>query len=207
LIDEADGLLKDSRGNDNLELRSIINASHTKDFAYVPRCIEKTHEVKKFSTWAPKAIALIGRMPDSMMDRSIQIPLDRAEDCWLPMLAIAEVAGGDWPLLARKAAVALSADTDDADTFATKLLRALKQDFIDQDETDADGFQLTTDICDHLNKDKEAPWADFKNGMTPEILARNLGRHKVKSDRVMHEGNRVRGFYWQKLKPIFDRYL
>jgi Protein of unknown function (DUF3631)/Domain of unknown function (DUF3854) len=257
LLDEADGLLKDAKGNDNLELRSIINAAHTRDFAYVPRCIDKTHEVKKFSTWAPKAIALIGRMPDSMMDRSIPISLrrktkaetvariretspevfaelrskiarfvqdqgnaigahsptlpaglnDRAEDCWLPLFAIADVAGGDWPTLARKAALALSADTDDADTFLTKLLRALKQDFEDQGENHDQGFQLTGDICDHLNRDKEAPWANLKNQMTPEMLARNLSRHKIKSERITLNGQQVRGFYWKKLKPVFDRFL
>jgi hypothetical protein len=38
LIDEADGLLKDSKGNDNVELRSGINAGHTREFARVPRC-------------------------------------------------------------------------------------------------------------------------------------------------------------------------
>jgi Protein of unknown function (DUF3631) len=39
---------------------------------------------------------------------------DRAEDCWSPLFAIADIAGGNWPDLARKAALALSADTDDS---------------------------------------------------------------------------------------------
>ena len=181
LIDEADGILKDSRGHDNLELRSVINSGHTRDMAYVPRCVGETHDVTKFSTWAPKAIALIGKMPDSMFDRAVPIPMrrktkaeqvariretaqaifdelrseivrfvednaqkiaqhtpalpaglnDRAEDSWLPLLAIADIAGGDFPNLTRKAALALSADTDDADTLVTKLLRALNSDFED----------------------------------------------------------------------------
>jgi len=70
LVDEADGVLKDSRGHDNLELRSVINSGHTRDMAYVPRCVGEAHDVQNLSTWAPKAIALIGRMPDSMMDRA-----------------------------------------------------------------------------------------------------------------------------------------
>jgi hypothetical protein len=257
LIDEADGILKDSRGHDNLELRSVINCGHTREMAYVQRCVGDSHDVQNFSTWAPKAIALIGKMPDSMMDRSIPIPMkrktkaetvfriretqqnvfeelrrkivrfcedhghkigkllpklpaglnDRAEDCWLPLFSIADVAGGNWPDLARKAALALSADVDDADTFATKLLKALKQDFIDEREDHDQGFQITTNICDHLNNDKEAPWANFKNQMTPELLAKYLGRYKIKSEQIMFSGNRVRGFYWKKLKPILDRYL
>jgi hypothetical protein len=89
----------------------------------------------------------------------------------------------------------------------TKLLKALKQDFIDEGEDNEQGFQSTTDICDHLNKDKEAPWADFKKEMTPELLARHLARYKVKSQRVMVNGQRDRGFPWKKLEPIFNRYL
>jgi hypothetical protein len=257
LIDEADGVLKDSKGHDNLELRSVINSGHTREMAFVLRCVGETHDVQKFSTWAPKAIALIGRMPDSMMDRSVPIPLkrktkaetvariretpdtvfaelrskivrfcqdhgsqigqavptlpaglnDRAEDCWLPLLAIADVAGGKWPQEARNAALALSADTDDADTFTTKLLKALKEDFEDKGENHDQGFQLSGDICTHLNAYTEAPWANLQNQMTPELLARNLGRYKVKSEQITLNGNRVRGFRWLKLEPIFARYL
>jgi len=132
---------------------------------------------------------------------------DRAEDCWSP-LAIADIAGGNWPELARKAAVALSADTDDTESFATKLLRALKEDFEEHHLDHVGGFQLSTDICDHLNNDTEAPWANtakFKNKMTPELLAKKLAPYKIKSERPDHDG--PRGFYWHKLKPVFDRYL
>jgi putative DNA primase/helicase len=257
LIDEADRLLKDSKGNDNVELRSVINAGHTREFARVPRCVGENNDVQHFSTWAPKALALIGRMPDSMMDRSIPIQMrrkatsetvarlretpqavfdelrskivrfvqdnadkiaqrvptlpaginDRAADCWLPMLAIADIAGGDWPDLARKAAVALSADSDEADTFTTKLLRSLKQDFIDEAEDHIGWWEFTNDICAHLNQANEAPWANYKNQLTPELLAKTLRRYKLKSQQETINGRRGRGFYWENLQPVFDRYL
>ena len=60
LIDEADTFLKD-----NDEMRGIINSGHTKDTAYVIRTEGDNYEPKKFSTWAPKAIAMIGDMPDT----------------------------------------------------------------------------------------------------------------------------------------------
>ena len=123
------------------------------------------------------------------------------------MLAIAEAAGGIWPNLASKAALELSKDTDDADTFATKLLKALKQDFENEGEAHDQGFQLTTNICEHLNQDREAPWANFKNQMTAELLAKNLRRYKVQSEQITLNSKQVRGFYWKKLQPIFDRYL
>jgi hypothetical protein len=260
LIDEADGILKDQHGNDNLALRSVINAGHTRASARVPRCVGDSHDVQLFSVWAARAIALIGRMPDSMMDRAIEAALrrktkneqvarirdtsekvfeelrskivrfvqdngtaisqlvpafpmgldDRAEDCWFPMLAIAEVIGGNWPELTRKAALALSgARNDDDDTFSAKLLRALQEDFLNENQNGATGFEGSEDICTHLNEDKEAPWAGskFRKGMTPELLAKNLARYKVKSERITLGGQKVRGFHWKHLKPIFDRYL
>jgi hypothetical protein len=259
LIDEADGILKNSKGDDNLELRTVINSGYSRAFAFVPRCEGDDHAVRYFSTWSAKAIALIGRMPDSMADRSIRIEMkrkaksdttsklretplnvfdelkskivrfvednsdairavvpsfpsglnDRAEDCWTPLFAIAEVAGGNWPDLSWRAAIALSADSDDSDTFNSKLLRALKEDFETNQQAHASGFQATTDICDHLNQDKEAPWhgPKYKNGMTEELLASRLRRYKIKSDRPTINNKQVRGFCWSKLEPVFDRYL
>jgi len=258
LIDEADGMLRDNRGHDNLELRNVINSSHLRDHAFTLRCVGENHDPRRFSTWAPKAIALIGKMPDSMMDRAIPIPMkrktkaetvariqdsspqvfaelrskivrfvqdygekiathkpvlpaglnDRAEDCWSPLLAIADIAGGNWPDLARKAALALSSDADnDADTFRTAILRAVKKAFENANENTPSGFLSTADICAELNSDDEAPWADFRNKMTKELLARNLRPFKVKSEQVTVGGQRQRGFFWKKLEPVFNRYL
>jgi hypothetical protein len=77
LIDEADNLFKDSQGNDNAELRTVINSGHTRDHAWVPRCVGDQYEVQNFSTWSPKVIALVGKLPDSMFDRSIAVQLQR----------------------------------------------------------------------------------------------------------------------------------
>ena len=72
LIDEADSFLKD-----NEELRGIINSGHTRELAYVIRTVGDDHEPRKFSTWCPKAIALIGKLPPTLHDRAIEIPLVR----------------------------------------------------------------------------------------------------------------------------------
>ena len=39
---------------------------------------------------------------------------DRAADTWEPLIAVADLAGGRWPELARHAAVVLTADRDQA---------------------------------------------------------------------------------------------
>ena len=72
LIDEADTFLRD-----NDELRGILNASHRKATAYVLRTVGDEHEPALFMTWCAKAIALIGKLPGTLEDRAIQIPMKR----------------------------------------------------------------------------------------------------------------------------------
>ncbi len=72
LIDEADTFLRNSD-----ELRGVINSGHTRDMAFVIRSVGDDNEPRKFTTWAPKAIALIGKMPPTLTDRSIVIKMRR----------------------------------------------------------------------------------------------------------------------------------
>jgi hypothetical protein len=72
LIDEADTFL---HGND--ELRGILNSGHTKSTAYVIRTVGDEHEPKLFPTFAPIAIGMIKRPPDTLLDRSVVIRLQR----------------------------------------------------------------------------------------------------------------------------------
>ena len=52
---------------------------------------------------------------------------DRAADCWRPLLAIADVAGGDWPLRARAAAIAMSGEETDIDSASVLLLKDIHE--------------------------------------------------------------------------------
>lgn len=72
LIDEADTFLA---GNE--ELRGIINSGHRRAGAYVIRTVGDEHEPRTFCTWAAKAIALIGAMPDTLEDRAFNIRMQR----------------------------------------------------------------------------------------------------------------------------------
>jgi hypothetical protein len=71
LIDEADTFLKE-----NDELRGILNTGHRRG-GQVLRTVGDDHEPRQFSTWAPAAIAMIGRLPDTLNDRSVVINLRR----------------------------------------------------------------------------------------------------------------------------------
>lgn len=72
LIDEADTFLKQSD-----DLRGILNSGHTRSTAFVLRTVGDEHKPKAFNTWGAKAIALIGKLPDTLHDRSIVIQLKR----------------------------------------------------------------------------------------------------------------------------------
>jgi putative DNA primase/helicase len=72
LIDEADTFL-----GQNEELRGVINSGHLKSSAHVLRCEGDDHKPVPFSTWCPKALAMIGSPPDTIFDRSVVVPLRR----------------------------------------------------------------------------------------------------------------------------------
>ena len=72
LIDEADTFLRD-----NNELRGILNSGHQRRNAYVVRTVGEDHEPKRFRTWGPKAVALIGKLPATLSSRAIHIEMRR----------------------------------------------------------------------------------------------------------------------------------
>jgi len=72
LVDEADSFL---RFND--ELRGILNSGHTRDTAFVIRTVGDDHKPQSFNTWGAKAIACIGKLQDTLMDRAVEIRLER----------------------------------------------------------------------------------------------------------------------------------
>lgn len=72
IIDEGDTFIKD-----NNELRGVLNSGHAREMAYVIRSAGDDHEPRQFSTWAPMAIAVIGKLPATLRSRSIEIPMQR----------------------------------------------------------------------------------------------------------------------------------
>ncbi len=72
LIDEADAMF---RQND--DLRTLVNAGFTKSAAQVVRIVGDDNEPRLFTVYAPKAIALIGSLPDTIESRSVIIRMRR----------------------------------------------------------------------------------------------------------------------------------
>jgi hypothetical protein len=74
LIDEADTFLKD-----NQELRGILNSGH-KATGSVIRAVEVDGEwvPRRFRTFSPCAVAMIGRLPGTLEDRAVPVQMRRA---------------------------------------------------------------------------------------------------------------------------------
>lgn len=72
LVDEGDTFLTLSE-----ELRGILNSGYTRSGAAVIRTVGESFEPRAFSTWGPKVLAAIGKLPSTVMDRSIVIAMQR----------------------------------------------------------------------------------------------------------------------------------
>lgn len=245
LIDEGDLLIKTSE-----EWRLLLNAGHTKDSAGVIRCVGDDHQPRQFSTWCPKAVAAIGRLPATLEDRSIIITLqrkkpqdnvkrldylalqaikpltqkfmrwkldleaqhngpwkmpsapsaldDRAADCWGPLLALADLAGGDWPERARRAAIAISGGKEEAEMGAL-LLKDCVEVF------GAAERLSTSELIERLCRLELAPWRTFCRGrpITPRRLASMLKEFGISP----HKWETSNGYLREDFLPIVERYF
>ena len=72
MLDEADTYLRDDD-----ELRGVVNSSQRRSSAFILRCVGDDHEPRRFVTWCPKIISGIGGLPDTVLDRSIVVRLER----------------------------------------------------------------------------------------------------------------------------------
>lgn len=99
LIDEADSFLAR-----NDELRGVLNSGHGRDAAVVIRTVGENHESRTFSTWCPKAIALIGKLPETLEDRAIVLAMRRKTPEEKVERFRAKTVAGELEILRRQAA-------------------------------------------------------------------------------------------------------
>ena len=74
LLDELDAVFRD-RSDKYEEVRAVINAGHRRG-ATVPRSVpgpKNSWVVKHFPVFGPKALAGIGKLPDTVTDRAIPV--------------------------------------------------------------------------------------------------------------------------------------
>lgn len=255
LVDEADTIFGPKAKSDNEDLRGILNAGHQRNRPSIRFNVNK-NAVEKLETFAMAALAGIGDMPDTIMDRAVVVRMrrrapgetvspyrtrrdrpsledlasrlnewardnlaalvdsapdmpveDRAADTWEPLVAIADLAGGDWPERARLAAKGFTEahDADDADAnLSMRLLSDLRQVF-----GDAQALHSAT-ILERLHGIEDAPWSDFYGKLfDARALSRRLKPYGITPKDVREDGtgpNR-KGYSREQLWDAWKRYL
>jgi hypothetical protein len=257
LLDESDAAFGGNKEYAEA-LRGVLNSGHRRG-GKTTVCVGQGANItfKDFSVFSAKAIAGIGKLPDTVADRAIPIRLerrapdervdrfrrrevepqaqqlrqrlnaltevaealledahpalpdeldDRAWDGVEPLLAIAELAGGDWPVATRAACVELygGRQIEDEST-GVQLLADIREVFGDDDRLS------TRDLLDRLNDLDESPWCEwFGKALTSRGLAKLLDRYGIKSRKVRFEegarGTR-QGFKREQFEDTWNRYV
>jgi hypothetical protein len=129
---------------------------------------------------------------------------DRAADCWEPLIAIADVAGGDWPRRARRAAVYHTESApEETETKGVELLNHVREAF------DTDDKVWTIDLLQRLHERDESPWKEMNGGkpLNDRGLAIRLKAYGIKSRDVWIGGKTKKGYYAEDFHSDWNRYL
>ena len=134
---------------------------------------------------------------------------DRRQEAWDPLLAIARHAGGDWPRLAREAAVALAnRAADPAEEAHGHLLLGELHAMFNDGSTNA---LASRDICRSLNDNEELPFAHYRRfeGIDPTGLAKLLRPYGIRPKNVPSPGStrQVKGYEVDQFSETWGRYL
>jgi Protein of unknown function (DUF3631) len=130
---------------------------------------------------------------------------DRAQDSWELLIAIAEVAGGEWPQKAREAALALSGGAEPDDSARTQLLADIRSVF---EEKECE--RITSEaLVGALVAMPDKPWRECNRGkeLTQNLLARRLKPFGI-APKTMRTGTGTpKGYLRESLEESFNRYL
>lgn len=132
--------------------------------------------------------------------------VDRTADVWEPLVAVADVAGGDWPRRARSACLHLAtAGRTGEPSLGIRLLADLRDIWTDLGDRD---HAHTDALLDGLHGMDEAPWSDLRGRpMDARALARMLRKYDIGSKSV-RVGDRVaKGYDRADLADAWSRYL
>jgi hypothetical protein len=130
---------------------------------------------------------------------------DRAQDVWEALLAIADLAGKDWPARAHRAAIALSSGEErEDDSLTVTLLRDVHAFF----SSNGHDRIKTADLLEHLHAVEESPWGDwYGKTLSAHGLSRLLKPYRIRTMPVKVDGETVRGYKVEQFADAFSRVL
>jgi hypothetical protein len=257
LLDESDAAFGGNKEYAET-LRGILNTGHRRGGS-ASCCTGQgaTISYRNFSTFCPKAIAGIGKLPETVADRAFPIRLkraapsevverfrlrdvgaeatalredveawgltiadrlsearpelpdalsDRQQDGAEPLLAIAGMAGGEWPQVTRRALVELCAEAQAADDSTGKLLLAdIRQVF----EHGGVNRLPSAELASQLAEIETSPWGEWSQGrpLTTTKLARLLRPFAIFPHSIRVDDKTPKGYEREDFQDAFRRYL
>ncbi|MBV9166214.1 MAG: DUF3631 domain-containing protein [Solirubrobacterales bacterium] len=142
---------------------------------------------------------------EALAEAEPQLPAqlnDRAAEAWEPLLAIADLAGSEWGVRARRAAVKLADVGAESDAHGVLALAALRDVFGDQEALHTDP------ILKALNDDDQLPFGDYRKGagLNSRGLAKLLEPYAIRPQRPYVEGVQARGYKREQFTDAWARY-
>lgn len=131
---------------------------------------------------------------------------DRQSDAWRELLRIADVAGGEWPVKARSAALGLCKKSTDDSDMTVRLLSDIKAVF----EANSERGKWPSDaLTSALNALDESPWAELNHGrgLTKFTLGKMLGQLDIESKNLRTDTRVLKGYTTESFSEVFARYL
>ena len=165
-------------------------------------------EKRPYAQLARKAARWAADNVDALRGAEPELPtgfLNRRGDNWRPLLAIADLAGGDWPIRAREAAMTLS-QTDASEDYKAMLLRHTRDILGDLPHI------ASKELMEALHAVEGGPWAEFGRQRKPisqQSIARMLASLKLGiQTRTIHDGpEHFKGYLAVDLEEAFERYI
>lgn len=170
------------------------------------RHLETEHKLaRKLARWAADH-----RQELESADPDMGELFNRLADNWRPLYAVADLAGGDWPKLARAAAAALSGSEPDADSIRVQLLVDINAAFEKKAAPDSDRF-TTEELITELTKDTDRPWSAYgraRKPMTSRQLAGLLKPFGIVPGTIwLHTGKTAKGYLRERFEETFARFI
>ena len=132
---------------------------------------------------------------------------DRQQDSWEPLLAIANVAGGEWPERTQRACTSLCASAGDKESAKELLLTDLHTLFEQRGNPET---LETVDILNYLHNREDRPWCEWSRGkpMSPRALASQLKSFKIVPGTVwLDSGRSAKGYKRAPFLNVWSRYV
>jgi hypothetical protein len=154
---------------------------------------------------AAEAAAITFDWSTVTVDPNVPVPdelNDRAADSWEPLLAIADAAGGRWPVRGRQAAVALSGEDEGQASVGMRLLAEIRDVF------DGEAHLPTAELLRRLHDLEDAPWSDwYGKPLTARGLAKLLDPYRVIPSKRRLGGAQTRGYFRSDFTDVWSRYV